>query len=140
MAVQQHPSGLHKAYKKINGFEYQDYFAKESDADKRQRELDALAALKPKKVFTTNGRLLGFHIKAHHRYGHVAMCMQLVVDGKRKTKQITCNQSFERVWRQTKTWWRQYHGLDIDCFKTYAQELKQAKRLYLSDLRGKENE
>lgn len=134
MAVQQHPSGLHKAYKKINGFEYQYYYKHKSSADKKQRELDALAALKPKKVFANDGRLLGFRIKAHYRYGHLAMCMQLTVEGKRKTKQITCNQAFETVWKQTKRWWREHHELDQDCFKTYAKELKAAKRLYLNDL------
>ncbi len=130
MACRPHPTGGHRAYKKINGVEVQVYSRDKSVAEAKQKELDALAALKPARVFSKSGRLVGFRIRKHHN-GGINMEMQL--KKKRGTKSLSSN-TFEEVWQWTKENWKFGHDLTTPDVASYSNELKTAKRLYLDDL------
>lgn len=130
MACKPHPTGGWRAYKKISGREYQYYSRNKKDAEKKQRELDSLAQLKPKRVFDTKGRLIGFKIKHHHR-GGIDMNMQL--KGVKKSKRLTVH-PFETVWRWTLKHWKELNELTTADIAAYTIELKTAKRIYLNDL------
>lgn len=130
MACKPHPTGGWRAYKKINGREYQYYSRNKKDAEKKQREYESLAQLKPKRVFDTKGRLLGFKIQQHQR-GTIDMRMQL--KGENKSKSLT-GFTFETVWRWTLKHWKSINELTTADIAAYTTELKAAKRIYLNDL------
>ncbi|GAB2189976.1 hypothetical protein [Sessilibacter sp. MAH2] len=130
MACRPHPTGGHRAYKKINGVEVQIYSRDRKIAEAKQRELDALAALKPTRVFSNCGRLIGFRIR-QHRNGGINMEMQL--KNHRGTKSLSAN-SFETVWKWVRDNWKTGHNLTSGDVASYTTELKSAKRIYLQDL------
>ncbi len=130
MACKPHPTGGYRAYKKINGKEHQYYSRSKQEAEKKQKEFDALASLKPKRVFDISGRLVGCKIFRHHNGG---INMNIQLKGLHKSKSLGAYK-FETVWGWTKEHWKHHHQLTPADIADYTKELKRAKRIYLNDL------
>ena len=133
MAVTTHPTGGYRAYKKINGFEHQYYFRRLSDAERKQRDLEALASLKPSVKFAKCGRLHGIRIYCRARKGrrkYVFASVQISPYPKRELLYSGC---FEDFWKDILRTWRECRSLTSADIAGYSKELRVAKRLYLSD-------
>ncbi|CAA0078541.1 Uncharacterised protein [BD1-7 clade bacterium] len=134
MAAHSHPTGRYRAYKKINGREHQFYFRTLEEAQAKQKELDSMARLKPKKVFADCGRLVGFRFYRHKRNGHVAMRVQVRIKGKDHRTEYVWRDSFEALWNKTIDLWSSLHGLHSTDLRDYREKIRDAKRIYLRDL------
>lgn len=137
MGALPHKTGGYRAYKKINGREFQFYFRDQTSAEKKQMELDALASLAGKSPFSKCGRLLGFRIHLRQRAGRKPYIMVKVQVGPHKNqykKEWKYRGSFEENWAAMKTKWMELHGLSKRDVADYAKELKAAKRLYIQDV------
>lgn len=132
-----HSSGLYRAYKKINGKEYQFYFKKKLDADNKQKELNSLSKLVPKNPFSSCGRLIGFRLRLRRRKGRkpcIIVRMQVGVSGNQTQAEIRYQDSFEKLWSIMRMKWIEAHSLLPHDVSGYRAELKTAKRIYMQDL------
>ncbi len=134
MAAHAHPTGRFRAYKKINGREHQFYFKTLEEAEAKQAELDRMSRLKPKKVFSDCGRLIGFRFYRHRRNGSISMRVQVRINGKDHRTEYVWRGSFEELWAKTVDLWAKLHDLHSTDLRDYLPQVRGAKRLYLRDL------
>lgn len=137
MSVRQYSSELWRAYKKINGKEYQEYFSCYDEAQKRQNELDALSNLTPRRVFSTCGRLRGVRISARFRKGRKPAIIARVGIGpfrKQMLAEKRYHGDFEELWSWIKVQWKRGHELMSQDAASYSKELLRAKHLYIQDV------
>lgn len=142
MAVHPHPTGRYRAYRKVNGVEYQEYYRTKEEADKAQARLDKMAdefyALQASKVFSDCGRLINFRFYTRHREGResaIIMNFQRKADGKLiGSNELRYKGNFEALWRETLEKWKEVNGLLPQDIAHYLPQIKKAKRLYLQDL------
>lgn len=130
-----HKTGGFRAYKKIAGREYQFYSKDQEIANKKQAELDALSSLKPARVFSTCGRMIGFRVKYRNRPDrrsriYISVQVKNAVGRIRNEWPID---DFEQGFRRLKKEWAAAHALLKEDIIDYRQEIKQAKRLYIQD-------
>lgn len=133
MSVLPHPTGGYRAYKKINGKEFQFYSFNKAEADKKQEYFNALSSLKSKNVFSGCGRLCGFRVRKDRRperNGSISMVMQT----KLRKKEYKYKSNFELFWKTTKDLWKENYDLTSADMKSYSVQLKTAKRIYIADL------
>lgn len=138
-----HPTGKYRAYKKINGKEYQFYSKNKVEADREQERLERMASLAPRRVFALCGRLIGFRVMVRRRQNR-SPCIYMQKRIGRQTSpsergQFTYDQSFEEMWLWAKKEWKAYYALTARDMAEYSHQLKAAKRLYMSDV-GKAEE
>ncbi|MDX1451113.1 MAG: hypothetical protein R3183_01060 [Oleiphilaceae bacterium] len=138
-----HKTGGYRAYKKINGREFQFYFRDKASADKKQEELNALASLASKPPFSKCGRLLGFRIHLRNRAGrkpYIMVKVQIGPQNQQFKKDWKYTGLFEDNWTKMKSLWMELHNLSLRNTAEYAKELKAAKRLYMADVAKYEKE
>jgi len=132
-----HPTGGNRAYKKISGKEHDFHSINKNEADEKQAEFESIADLSSKKVFTACGRFIGFRLTLRKNAGRkpsISMRKEIGKYNAQDTKENTYNGSFEDLWSWTKTEWKTtHHFLPMDVY-AYRDEIKIAKRLYMSDL------
>lgn len=141
MAVNKHPFGGYRAYKKINGREYQFYSRDRTVAEKKQKELDSLSALKSKKVFSKCGRFKGVRINLIIRDGRkpkIVACVQVGPYRKQTKKEYVYKGIFEDMWKWIISQWKYYYSLYPQDVIDYYDQIKKAKIIYISDLSLKE--
>lgn len=138
MASLPHKTGRYRAYKKIQGREYQQYFHTQEEADAAQRKLDALASLKPDKAFNEDGSMVGVTLRLRRRTGRPArITMRIQLNGQQK--EVTYTGAFEGFWKEVMANWKALRGLHQVSYAGYATDIRQAKRFYiqaLSELEG----
>lgn len=136
-AAKPHPTGGWRAYKKIAGKEYQFYSRDKSEADKKQALLEATSKLKPKRVFAPCGRFVGVRVRLRVRADR-RPAIYVRITGPKGTKGLRAEWryqgSFEENWARMRDKWKALHELMPADVAGYAQEIKQAKRLYLQDI------
>ncbi len=130
-----HPTGGYRAYKKVNGREFQFYSQDKAEADRKQQELNALARLKTKSPFSSCGRLIGYRIKPEVRMDRNPAVVVKVQIGKKSTSwRFSPDGSFEAGWHKVVAHWKEAHGLLPQDVAAYASKLRAAKRLYRDDV------
>ena len=117
MAVNKHPTGGFRAYKKIFGVEYQLYSFDENHARKLQEELnirsDIAKSLKGTKLFSRCGRLVGLRVRMYKKTNKPMFQLQYSVNGKQKKIERMCKQSFETMWKLFLGLWRESLNLSV---------------------------
>lgn len=137
MSVTIHETGGYRAYKKINGKEYQFYSHDIKECDVKQIEFDLLAfKFKKSKLFNKKGTLTGFTICAVLRKGRAPSIVA--------KKQITGKNGIEReelkVTNVTDAiaWmlaiFVDFHHLKSEQLIKLSSEIKLAKSIYLVDI------
>jgi hypothetical protein len=143
MAVHKHSIGGFRAYKKINGVEYQLYSFDENEALKMQADLDAkskiMSSLKSPKLFSKCGRLIGLRVRQYKKTNRSMFQLQVSADGKQKKTERIYKNSFEFMWKMFITFWREHFNLSVVDVREYKVEMKKAKRLYMQDIYNFEN-
>jgi hypothetical protein len=141
MAVHKHTTGGFRAYKKINGIEYQFYSVDENEANEKQRVLETKSrlanSLKSTRLFSACGRLIGVRVyedKRPSKKWSIKMMVQLTVNGKQFRKEKKYQGSFEPLWQHALTQWRSNLKLTLVDIFEYKVELSKAKRLYIHDV------
>lgn len=130
MGALPHPTGQFRAYKKINGVEYQHYFPTLEEAQTKQQNLDTLSSLNPPKHFWNSGAMRGLSIRQDSRPGRnnaLSFCLQCM--GIRRD--ITYRGNFEKTWKEAKNEWKRLRGLSPADMVCYKEELKSAKQFYM---------
>jgi hypothetical protein len=138
MAVNKHPSGGFRAYKKINGITHQRYSFDQRFAQKMQDELDAKSravnALKGRSIFHADGRLIGLRVRDYKKTNRATFQLQVLVDGKQKKTERFFKSSFEVTWKIFFTLWREHYSLSMTDIISYKEKITKAKRLYMQDV------
>lgn len=140
MAVNEHPIGGFRAYKKINGVEHQFYSFERNEADLKQEEFDNLAAEAinnaPTKLFSKTGRFVGFSINAvfrKKRTPKIIVQMQIKKEGQLTRKMIT-HRTNELTWRWIRREWKDFYEVSIDERIALQNKINLAKSLYEADI------
>lgn len=141
MSARLHSPGLYRAYKKINGKEYQVYFKTQKEADKEQKKLEDKShlynSLLGKKVFRKCGRLWGYSIRLEHRPKRktaIHWQRQLRRREGYVTKQRTYRGNFARFWQEIKKDWIDFNELTPADLAGYKSRLKEARMMYMQDI------
>ncbi|WP_299075472.1 hypothetical protein [uncultured Paraglaciecola sp.] len=134
MAVTEYAPGKFRAYKKIRGRERQFYFASRCLAEKKQAELDSFARLLSRPVFSRCGRLKGFRVKIDRRRNTICVRVQILSEGRRVDTSIAYNGDFSCLWSDVYAAWKRLHQLNSRDAASYAEKVKDAKRLYFNDV------
>lgn len=143
MGLRTHPTGGYRAYKKIDGVEYQFYSRDYNEAKEKQEYFEQLASLKAKQVFSACGRLKGCRLNIYRRKGRPAIIIGRVATGPfraQKTLEIRYKGNFEVVWKFIKQEWKKAYKLTSGDMSDYRIEIKEANRLYIYDLGKLESE
>jgi hypothetical protein len=131
MAATLHSSGLYRAYKKIRGKEYQKYFPTQSLADKRQLELNAMARLTIVRRFNKNNSIVGISVEHDNRRETALIYLKFRCKGHPLVRANTGN-GFDAAWKTMLKEWRLTHKLTTADILDYQEELKLAKRFYMT--------
>lgn len=137
MAVHPHPTGGFRAYKRINGFEYQVYERELEKAQQAQTRLDALAKLSSSPAIAKCNRLLGCRLRLISRADRAPyIAMRIVRQNglKRTYKDIRYKGQFEPFWKLVLEHWKSIYEISREDARDLFDEIKRAKSLYLSDL------
>lgn len=141
MSASLHPSGLYRAYKKINGKEYQIYRDTQQEADIEQEKLEVKSrlynSLKGKKVFAKCGRLHGYSIVKERRIGRIPTISwqrQLKIRDGYPCKSRRYYGNFEIFWLEIKRDWAKFNELTPADLADYKHAIKMAKILYMQDV------
>lgn len=132
MALLPHSTGTYRAYKKINGKEYQFYFTDLNEAERKQAELDSLAKLNPKPSFRKSGHIVGFRLRKDRRPGRGAISMK--IQKKDFHKEYKYNGNFNEFWKRTIELWKEINGVTKEDVAGYRKELREAKRVYMKEI------
>lgn len=143
MAVNKHPTGGYRAYKKIFGVEHQFYTLDKHEAEKIQSNLDNKSnvaySFKSPTLFSRCGRLVGLRVRAYKKTYKPTFQLQVTVNGKQKKTEVLFKDSFEVMWKQFFKLWREHFNLLIVDTLDYKEEIKKAKRLYMQDVYALDN-
>jgi hypothetical protein len=138
MAVNIHPTGGHRAYKKIHGIEHQFYSFNEDEAHEKQREFEAKSrlanALKAKNMFAKCGRLIGLRVRKYKKTNKITFQLQVSVNGKQKKIESLYKLGFEAEWCKYLKLWQKHFGLSAVDLLDDKKQLIIAKRLYMQDV------
>ncbi|WP_440874279.1 hypothetical protein [Thalassotalea sp. PLHSN55] len=138
MAVHPHATGGYRAYKKINGIEYQLYakdenkaLALQSQLDKKKREL---SSLRSPQYFCPNDKLTGIGIRYLTAKKSIVLIAQFTVNGKQVKRQKTYKGRFEQLWQFAIAQWRAHFNIDTQDYIDMTPQIKKAKRQYIQEL------
>lgn len=137
MGVHKHETGGYRAYKKINGKEYQFYSFDEIECNNKQIEFDQLALTTAKvTLFNKNGRFNGFSIGLIIRKNakpYISARKQIVKRGELHKEEKTIKNTHDSI-----AWilesWSEYYDLNHKQLMDFSYKIKLAKALYLLDI------
>ena len=129
MSALPHSTGRYRAYKKINGVEFQHYFSSQSKADTKQEELELLSKLAHKTRFRANGSMIGVSFKVERRAGRkktISVCLNI----DKNSRQLVFKDSFDKTWGRTIRGWSEMAQLHSRDIIEYREQLRVAKAYY----------
>ncbi len=138
MAVHAHATGGFRAYKKINGIEYQLYAKDESKALALQHKLDKkkveFSSLRSRQYFCPKDKLTGIGVRYLTAKKSIVLIAQYTVNGKQVKKQKTYQGQFEQLWQFAIKQWREYFNINTHDYVEMMPQIKKAKRQYIQEL------
>lgn len=131
MALLPHKSGCWRAYRKINGKEYQFYSKDYKIAKTKQEYFDSIAQLHTRNIFNTSGRLSGVGIAKNRNKLYLKMEITRSNTKFRKTFSLE-SRSLRQAFKEMIPYLKEARGLIS--MHEYASQVKMALSLYQSDI------